>query len=173
MDWFRKWQQLRDQHGIPPRWGKSTLCKLFFIITHIFTENKHRKKFASLANINGPFLHWYFLIGLHLIETIFRFGYLILGTLPFHTWVVRYPNSYFTSKLMACYFLPWLYKYNTIKSGNLALFWTCQAGITSVGDRIRRIRVFLGLLNPDPLVRGTDPDTSHKCVQRTEIMPAK
>jgi hypothetical protein len=28
--------------------------------------------------------------------------------------------------------------------------------ITSVG--IRRIRMFLGLLDPDPLVRGTDPD---------------
>jgi hypothetical protein len=24
--------------------------------------------------------------------------------------------------------------------------------------RIRRIRMFLGLLDPDPLVRGTDPD---------------
>jgi hypothetical protein len=29
------------------------------------------------------------------------------------------------------------------------------------GIRIRRIRMFLGLLNPDPLVRGTDPDPSH------------
>ncbi len=26
--------------------------------------------------------------------------------------------------------------------------------------RIRRIRMFLGLLNPDPLVRGMDPDHS-------------
>jgi hypothetical protein len=40
--------------------------------------------------------------------------------------------------------------------------------------------MFLGLLDPDPdpLVRGTDPDSdpdpfSHKCVERTEIMPAK
>ncbi len=35
--------------------------------------------------------------------------------------------------------------------------------------------MFLGLLDPDPLVRGTDPDPapfSHKCVERTEIMPA-
>ncbi len=44
---------------------------------------------------------------------------------------------------------------------------------------------FLGLPDPDPLVRGTDPDTapapdrilpfSHRCVdfERTEIMPAK
>jgi hypothetical protein len=26
--------------------------------------------------------------------------------------------------------------------------------------RVRKIRMFLGLLNPDPLVRGTDPDPS-------------
>jgi len=26
--------------------------------------------------------------------------------------------------------------------------------------RIRRIRKFLGLLDPDPLVKGTDPDSS-------------
>jgi hypothetical protein len=25
---------------------------------------------------------------------------------------------------------------------------------------IRRIRMFLGLLDPDPLVKGTDPDSS-------------
>jgi hypothetical protein len=39
--------------------------------------------------------------------------------------------------------------------------------------------MFLGLPDPDldPLVRGTDPAPdpflSHKCVERTEIMPAK
>ncbi len=41
--------------------------------------------------------------------------------------------------------------------------------------------MFLGLLDPDPdpLVRDTAPDSvpdqgpSHKCVERTEIMPAK
>jgi hypothetical protein len=39
--------------------------------------------------------------------------------------------------------------------------------------------MFLGLpdLDPDPIVRGTDPDPSFfhfsKCVERTEIMPAK
>jgi hypothetical protein len=27
-----------------------------------------------------------------------------------------------------------------------------------LGIRMRRIRMFLGLLDPDPLVRGTDPD---------------
>jgi hypothetical protein len=37
----------------------------------------------------------------------------------------------------------------------------------------------LGLPDPDPLVRGTIPDSdpdsslSHRCVERTEIMPAK
>jgi hypothetical protein len=46
-----------------------------------------------------------------------------------------------------------------------------------------RIRMFLGLPDPDPLVIGTDPDLtpalygtfpfSHKCVERTEIMLAK
>ncbi len=42
-----------------------------------------------------------------------------------------------------------------------------------------RIRMFLGLPDPDPLVSGTDPDParilpfSHKCVERTEIMAAK
>ncbi len=46
---------------------------------------------------------------------------------------------------------------------------------------IRRIRMCLGLLDPDPdpIVRGMDPDPdpdhylSHKCFERTEIMPAK
>jgi hypothetical protein len=37
------------------------------------------------------------------------------------------------------------------------------------------IRMFLGLPDPDPLVRGTvlnlAPDPSHKCVERTEILP--
>ncbi len=31
---------------------------------------------------------------------------------------------------------------------------------TVLGIRIRRIRMFLGLPDPDPLVRGTDPDPS-------------
>jgi hypothetical protein len=37
----------------------------------------------------------------------------------------------------------------------------------------------LGLPDPDPVVRGTDPDPdpslffSHKCVERTEIIPVK
>ncbi len=47
----------------------------------------------------------------------------------------------------------------------------------ALGIRIR-IRMFLGLADPDLLVRGTntDPDPSpfsHKCVERTKIMPAK
>jgi hypothetical protein len=35
--------------------------------------------------------------------------------------------------------------------------------------------MFVGLPDPDPLVRGTDPDSSlsHKGVKRTEIMLAK
>ncbi len=37
--------------------------------------------------------------------------------------------------------------------------------------------MFLGLSDPDPLVRGTDPDPdpslSRKSAERTEIMPAK
>jgi hypothetical protein len=37
-----------------------------------------------------------------------------------------------------------------------------------------RIRMFLGLPDPDPLVRGPDPPFfSHKGVERTEIMLAK
>jgi hypothetical protein len=38
-----------------------------------------------------------------------------------------------------------------------------------------RIRMFVGLPDTDPLVRGTDPDfsLSHKGVKRTEIMLAK
>ncbi len=43
-----------------------------------------------------------------------------------------------------------------------------------LGVRIRRIRMFLGLLDLDPLVRGMDPDPDpslfHKCVERTEKM---
>jgi hypothetical protein len=46
---------------------------------------------------------------------------------------------------------------------------------TSVGIRIRKICMFLGILDPDPLVRGTDPGSnsgsfpfSHKSVERTE-----
>jgi hypothetical protein len=42
---------------------------------------------------------------------------------------------------------------------------------------IRRILMFLGLPDPDPLVRGTDldpdPSVSYKWVERTEIMLAK
>jgi hypothetical protein len=45
----------------------------------------------------------------------------------------------------------------------------------SVGDPVRRIRMFLGFPdpNPDPLVRGADPDLasdpyfSHKRLERT------
>ncbi len=29
-----------------------------------------------------------------------------------------------------------------------------------IGSRIRRIRMFFGLLDPDPVVRGTDPEPS-------------
>jgi hypothetical protein len=38
-----------------------------------------------------------------------------------------------------------------------------------------RIRMFLGLPDPDPLIKGIDPDPSlfHKCVEHTEILPAK
>jgi hypothetical protein len=40
-----------------------------------------------------------------------------------------------------------------------------------------RIRMFLGLPDPDPLVRGADPDPillfNHKGVERTAIMLAK
>ncbi len=37
------------------------------------------------------------------------------------------------------------------------------------------IRMFLDLPDSDPLVRGAypDPPFSHKCVERTEIIPAK
>jgi hypothetical protein len=35
-------------------------------------------------------------------------------------------------------------------------------------NRIRRILMFFGLPDPD-----LDPSLSHKCVERTEIMPAK
>jgi hypothetical protein len=48
--------------------------------------------------------------------------------------------------------------------------------LTVLGIRIRRIRIFLGLPDPDPLVRGMDADGSssaHKGVERTEIMLAK
>jgi hypothetical protein len=49
---------------------------------------------------------------------------------------------------------------------------------SSVGDPVRRIRMFLSFPDPDPdpLVRGADPDLapdpsfSHKCLERTEIM---
>ncbi len=51
-----------------------------------------------------------------------------------------------------------------------------------LGIRIRRIRMFLGLPNPDPLVRGTDSDPdqairnlhfSQEGVERTDIMLGK
>jgi hypothetical protein len=35
-----------------------------------------------------------------------------------------------------------------------------QTGLKQCWIRIRRIRMFLGLLDPDPKVRGTDPDSS-------------
>jgi hypothetical protein len=36
--------------------------------------------------------------------------------------------------------------------------------------RIRRIRMFLGLLDPDPLVRGMDPDPSNtKQIRKTPL----
>jgi hypothetical protein len=37
--------------------------------------------------------------------------------------------------------------------------------------RIRRVRMFLGLPDPDPLVGGTDPAPDP--IEGTEIMPAK
>jgi hypothetical protein len=43
-----------------------------------------------------------------------------------------------------------------------------------LGIWIRRIRMFLGLPDPDSLVRGINPDPDpslfHKCVERTEEM---
>jgi hypothetical protein len=57
-----------------------------------------------------------------------------------------------------------------------------EAVKSSIGDQIR---MFLGLPDPDPLVRGTDPDLvpdrirlrilpfSHRCAELTEIVPAK
>ncbi len=46
-----------------------------------------------------------------------------------------------------------------------------------LGIQIRRIRMFLGLPDPDSLVRGMapdpDPSLSHKGLERTEIMLAK
>jgi hypothetical protein len=58
------------------------------------------------------------------------------------------------------------------------------SSVLGIRIRIHRIRMFLGLPDPDPLVRGTDPESgsgsgprilpfSHKCVDRTEIMLAK
>jgi hypothetical protein len=61
----------------------------------------------------------------------------------------------------------------------------CFLPVLRIRIQIRTIRMFLGLPDPDPLVRGTDPDPaadpdrlrilpfSHKYVERTEIMPAK
>ncbi len=44
-------------------------------------------------------------------------------------------------------------------------------------NAVLAIRMFLDLPDPDPVVRGADPDPdlpfSHKCVERTEIMTAK
>ncbi len=52
-----------------------------------------------------------------------------------------------------------------------------------LGIRIRRIRLFLGLPDPDPLVRGANPDPaldpapdpslSHKCLERTDLILEK
>jgi hypothetical protein len=48
--------------------------------------------------------------------------------------------------------------------------------VLGIRIRIRSIRMFLGLPDPDPLIRGMDPDPapdlpfSHKCVERSEIM---
>jgi hypothetical protein len=54
-------------------------------------------------------------------------------------------------------------------------YFTLHKAVLGIRIRIRRIRMFLGFSDPDPLVRGTDPDASppHKCVERTEIMSAK
>jgi hypothetical protein len=35
-----------------------------------------------------------------------------------------------------------------------------QQPVLRIRIRIRRVRMFLGLLDPDPLVRGVDPDPS-------------
>jgi hypothetical protein len=50
-----------------------------------------------------------------------------------------------------------------------------SCAVLGIRIRILRIRMFLGLPDPDPLVRGADPDPSlsHKCIERAEIMPAK
>jgi hypothetical protein len=39
------------------------------------------------------------------------------------------------------------------------LAWTNNLTVLRIRIRIRRIRMFLGLLDPDPLVRGMDLDT--------------
>ncbi len=47
---------------------------------------------------------------------------------------------------------------------------------SSVGDPVRGIRMGFPEPDPDPLIRGADPDLasdpyfSHKCLERTEIM---
>jgi hypothetical protein len=70
---------------------------------------------------------------------------------------------------------------------SLALCLLCESKCVLGDHRWHRIqiRMFLGLPDPDPLVRGTDPDLapdrirlrilpfSHRCVEMTEIMPAK
>jgi hypothetical protein len=44
-----------------------------------------------------------------------------------------------------------------ITAKNLVLMVGNQIISSSVGDPIRRFRMFLGLPDPDPFVRGTDP----------------
>ncbi len=39
----------------------------------------------------------------------------------------------------------------------LGVLWTFQSAGDSVADPIRRVHMFLGILDPDPLVQGTDP----------------
>ncbi len=48
-------------------------------------------------------------------------------------------------------------------SGKGSFYWACNSNpVLRILTRIRRIRMFLGLLNPDPdpLVKGMDPDPS-------------
>ncbi len=72
-----------------------------------------------------------------------------------------------------------------VAKGSPSKVWS----VLGIRIRIRRIRMFLDLPDPylDPIVRGMilgpaqdpapdpapDPSLSHKCVERTDIMPAK